>query len=121
MSVEPNENGVYPKGAAECIAWPGGKGHNLRAEIYVLSVDGMWLGAIYYQTNGSDWRGGCWPLSKKFCGPDHADRQSCIAEQARRIIRSFSGSDCKAAPAIIAWCEDLINGPDQMDLFGAAA
>lgn len=123
MTVEPNENGVYPKDAAECIAWPGAKQY-VYAEIYVLEVDGVWIGAKSYQLGGTDQRGGTGPLTKGqriMHGGDHTDRQSCIADEARKLLRSMESSDCKLAPKIREWCVDLINGPEQMDLFGAAA
>lgn len=123
MSVEPNDCGVYPKEAAECIAWPGAKGY-VYAEIFVLKVDGVWIGAKRYQLGGSDQRGGTGPLTKGhryLRAPDHTDRQSCIADEARQLLRSMESSNCKLAPAIRDWCAELINGPEQMDLFGAAA
>lgn len=123
MTVEPNENGVYPKSAAECIAWPEAKPY-VYAEIFVLEVDGVWLGAKRYQLGGTDQRGGSGPLMKG-CrtrhGGDHTDRQACIADEAEQLLRSMQSSDCKLAPKIREWCADLINGPEQMDLFGAAA
>ena len=123
MSAQTNENGVYPKDAAECIAWPGCKPY-VYAEIFVLKVDGVWLGAKRYQLGGTDQRGGSGPLTKGHRirqGGDHSDRRSCIADEARQLLRSMETSDCKLAPKIREWCQDLIDGPEPMDLFGAAS
>ena len=119
--VAPNENGVYPKDAAECIAWPGAKGYQLYAEIYVLNVDGIWLGAYDHQLGGSDLRGGGGPLMKHTRRPDHADRQACITYEAQRLLRCMTTSDCKSAPKIREWLDSLISGPGQLDLFAEAA
>ena len=121
-SISPSENGVYPKAAAECIEWPGNKGHQIYIELYALHVDGVWIGAYSYQMGGTDQRGGGGPLTKghRYLGqPDHTDRQSCIADEAQRLLRNIRTSDCKQAPKIREWLESLISGPDQMDLFAA--
>lgn len=119
----PNENGVYSKDDAECIAWPGAKGQ-VYCEIYVLHVDGVWLGALNYQMGGTDWRGGGGPLMKGMRylrQPDHTDRQPCIADEAEQLLKRIATSDCKQAPAMREWLQGLITGPAQADLFGEAA
>ncbi|KEZ17135.1 hypothetical protein CP98_03633 [Sphingobium yanoikuyae] len=120
MKAEPNENGVYPKHAGEYIACPDTK-NGIHCQIYVLEVDGVWLGAYSYQMGGTDQRGGGAPLAKRTRFPDHGDRQSCIKHEAERLLKSIETSDCKQAPRIREWLLSLINGPDQFDLFGAAA
>ena len=124
MSAQPNENGVYPKEAAERLAWPGNKDCHIYAEIYVLPVDGVWIGAYNYQLGGSDQRGGGGPLMKDWRylrQPDHTERQVCIADVAQQLLKRMMTSDCKQVPKIREWLESLISGPDQMDLFGEAA
>lgn len=120
MKAEPNENGVYPKHASECIACPDTK-NGVHCQIYVIEVDGVWLGAYSYQMGGTDQRGGGGPLAKRIRFPDHGDRQSCIKHEAERLLICIETSDCKQAPRIREWLLSLINGPDQFDLFGAAA
>jgi len=115
--VQPNGNGVYPQEAAERIAYPGAKEYLLYCEIFALPVDGVWLGAYSYQIGGSDLRGGGGPLMKRAV---HPDRQSCVEHEAKRLLRSINGSDCKQAPKIRAWLEGLIAGPVQADLFAEA-
>lgn len=89
--LQPNEHGVYPKEAAECTSWRDSTGR-IYAEIYVLQVDGIWIGAKDYQMGGTDQRGGGGPLMKErryLRQPDHTDRQACIAEVAAQLLRSI--------------------------------
>lgn len=61
----PNENGVYPKDAAECSSFSTGKGRPLATcKIYILQVGEEWLCATDCAFNLGDYNGASGPLSR---------------------------------------------------------